>query len=197
MAERAHPFDVGFKDKLFGFRKNPYKKALFERYNFCNKYVKNKIVLDIPCGTAWGSSRLVGYKKLIGMDVSKDAIDFATLKYKTDKTEYLVGRMEKIELLDNSIDVIVCLEGFEHITKKHGLQFLEEAKRILKKKGILIMTSPVIEAGKSGSGNPYHLYEYPEHELVEILNNNFQFLEYKKVNGPELPIVYFVGVNEK
>ena len=61
MAERAHPEHKGFKDKFFGLFKNKYKQNLYKRYLFCNDYISNKIVLDVPCGTGWGTSLLRGY----------------------------------------------------------------------------------------------------------------------------------------
>ena len=48
MAERAHPFDENFKDKYFGLVKNPYRKLLYKRYQFCNKYITGKTVPDNP-----------------------------------------------------------------------------------------------------------------------------------------------------
>lgn len=54
MAERAHPKDPGFKDRFFGLIKNKYKKKLYERYNFCNEYIRGKKCLDIPCGVLAG-----------------------------------------------------------------------------------------------------------------------------------------------
>lgn len=197
MAERAHPFDSGFQDTIFGLKKNPYKKALYKRYKFCNAFIKDDVVLDIPCGTGWGTSLLRGYRNLIGMDIDTDSVAFAQKHYSKKNIQYLVGSMESIPLPDNDVDVIICLEGFEHIKREQGIIFLAEAKRVLKKDGRIILTSPVIEPGRSGSGNPYHLYEYPEKELVNVLNEHFQFIMYKKDDGPDLPIVYFIGKNAK
>jgi hypothetical protein len=40
---------------FFGLYENPFKNNLRKRYSFCNKYVKDKNVLDIPCGMGWGT----------------------------------------------------------------------------------------------------------------------------------------------
>src|SRR4030042_3275907 len=118
MAERAHPDLNGFKDKLFGLIKSPYKKNLYSRYEFCNKYIKNKVVLDIPCGMGWGTSLLKGYKSLFGVDIGKEAIKEAKNRY--PGMNFKVGSMINIEFKDSFFDVIVCLEGLEHITFLEG-----------------------------------------------------------------------------
>ena len=169
MAERAHPDDTGFKDKFFGLKKNPYREALKRRYAYCNPYIQGKIVIDIPCGTGWGTSMLKGYKRITGIDNSAEAVEFAKKRYPIFNMAFMVGSMEKIDLDDSSIDVVICLEGFEHVEKEVGLQFLAETKRILRDKGLIIMTSPVLDENGNGSGNPYHLCEYPEAELKEEL----------------------------
>jgi len=197
MAERAHPNDIGFQDEWLGFKKNPYKKALEKRYEFCNKFIKNKIVIDLPCGTGWGTSMLKGYKSITGIDISQEAIDFAVKKYQKNNRKFELGSMEKINILDNSVDVVICLEGFEHVEKEIGLVFLSEAKRILKSGGLIIMTAPVLDENGNGSGNPYHLCEYPEKELVDLIASNFKIVKVEKVEGPELPIMYFVGETQK
>ena len=133
MAERAHPEDVGFKDKFWGLKKNPYKRKLYERYLFCNKFIKNKIVCDIPCGTGWGTSLLKNYKKILGFDISQEAVDYANKKYSGDKISFKVANMNSIPIDSDSVDVLLCLEGFEHVKKEVGLMFIEECKRVLKR----------------------------------------------------------------
>ncbi len=73
MAERAHPEDPGFKDKMLGLKENRYKKKLYDRYKFCNNFINGKSVLDIPCGVGWGTSLLKKAKSIIGIDISSEA----------------------------------------------------------------------------------------------------------------------------
>ena len=187
MAERAHPDLPGFKDKWFGLKKSIYKERLFERYRFCNTYIKNKIVLDIPCGVGWGTSLLKGYKSIIGMDVSIEAIQYANAHYGKEKRTFLAGDMQAIASDDDSFDIIICLEGFEHVTKEIGEKFITESKRVLKQNGLLIMTCPVLNEFANSTGNPYHLNEYPEQELIELLNKNFRIIKLERIKGPEGP----------
>lgn len=193
MAERAHPEDSGFKNKFFGLIKNKYRKKLFNRYDFCNAFIQNKIVIDIPCGVGWGTSRLKKAKKIIGIDISKEAIDYAKRHYRKTNVEFFEGSIDNLKFGNNSIDVIICLEGFEHIDKEIGLKFIDESKRILREKGMIILTCPVLNDDGKPTGNPYHLNEYPENELITLLNEHFRFIELKRIEGPDGPEIRFVG----
>ena len=128
MVERAHPGDPGFQDIFWGLvRTSKYKQKLYERYNFCKKYlkVKGKKVLDIPCGVGWGTSLLKRAAFIIGIDISNEAIDYAKKHYENKNRKFCVGDMQSIPLENDSIDVLICLEGFEHVSKDIGARFIE------------------------------------------------------------------------
>ncbi|MCK5595537.1 class I SAM-dependent methyltransferase [bacterium] len=197
MAERAHPEELGFKDRWFGLKKSHYKKKLYERYKSTNKFIKGKKVLDIPCGVGWGTSLLKGATSVIGIDISKEAIDYAKKHYENDNRKFYIGDMQFIPLENNSIDVLICLEGFEHVTKDIGLDFIKESIRVLKQNGLLIMTCPVLNVEGKTTGNPYHLSEYPEYELIEILNKNFRMFRLERIKGPDGPEYRAVLINIK
>lgn len=192
MAERAHPDLPGFKDKLFGLKKSKYKTALYRRYQFCNSYIRGKEILDIPCGTGWGTSLLRGATTVYAVDRAADAIEYARAKFKGKNVVYSVGDMAALDFGDLSLDGVICLEGFEHVPREVGLAFLSEACRVLKKGGLLIMTVPILTDGKH-SGNPYHLFEPSYDEILEILASRFRIKFFELVQGPESEIVYFVG----
>ena len=187
MAERAHPEDAGFKDHFFGFTKNKYKRRLYERYRFCNEYLDGKVVLDIPCGSGWGTSLLKKTKALIGIDRSAESVGYAADNFRNKICFFLAGDMTSIPLRNNSVEVVICLEGFEHISRENGRLFIDEAKRVLKIGGLLIMTCPVLNECRQSTGNPYHLVEYEEHYLIQILNSNFRILSLDRVQGPDGP----------
>ena len=190
MAERAHPEDAGFR-KWFGLRKTIYTKHLYRRYDFCKPYCRDKDVVDIPCGVGWGASRLKVCKSLVGIDISEEALEYGRQHY--PGIRFLHGNMNAMPLDGNSVDVAVCLEGFEHIPKSDGLLFLQEAARVLRVGGIIILTTPVLDEHGRNSGNPYHLHECDEIELVKMLVTRFRFILYERYPGPDGPLVRFVG----
>jgi radical SAM superfamily enzyme YgiQ (UPF0313 family)/glycosyltransferase involved in cell wall biosynthesis/2-polyprenyl-3-methyl-5-hydroxy-6-metoxy-1,4-benzoquinol methylase len=184
MAERAHPEDPSFQ---YG---SPYRANLFKRYAFANKFTEGKTVLDIPCGVGWGTSLLSG-KHRIGIDICPNAVAYGKKHY--PGIDFSVGNMTTIPLDDNSVDVIICLEGFEHVSKADGMRFIEEAARVIKKNGLLVMTVPVILPGSKHSGNPYHLHEPTLSDLKHILAQMFCTQSMEIVKGTDGPVVYVVG----
>ena len=182
--ERAHPEDPGFQQG------SPYRANLFRRYAFANAFTQGKTVCDIPCGVGWGTALLTAKHK-IGIYISSDAVAYGRKHY--PGIEFLVGDMASIPLADSSVDVVVCLEGFEHVSETTGMKFLAEATRILKDPGLLVMTVPVIVPGRAHSGNPYHLHEPCLPDLKSILAQPFHTRSLDIVEGPDGPTVYFVG----
>ena len=68
-------------------------------------------------------------------------------------------------------DVLVCLEGIEHVTPEIGLKFLEKAQSITKPEGLLIISSPYPKKG-THTGNPFHIKEYSPEELASLLEQH-------------------------
>lgn len=190
MAERAHPDDPGFHDN--GAVKNIYKENLYSRYEFCNKYTSGKVVLDVPCGTGWGTSLLKNAFRIYGLDISEEAVTFANDRFKNENTFFQVGSMTAMPFPSDYFDLVICLEGFEHVNQDVGLKFLREAIRVLKDSGLLIMTIPILTNGKH-SGNPYHLYEPSHDEIQTILTERFRVILFEVFDGPDSQIVRFVG----
>lgn len=192
MAERAHPEDPGFSNP-----ESIYRKKLFERYEFCNQFISGKRVLDIPCGTGWGTSLLHGHHKIMGIDMNVEAIAYAQSHFAHPKAFFRVGDMANIPVSEDSIDVILCLEGFEHVSKSIGLRFLNESQRVLVRNGILLMTCPVLNEQGSATPNPYHISEYPEEELIDMLNKLFRIHSLERIQGPDGPEYRIALINIK
>lgn len=159
MAERAHPDDPAFRGTI-------YEERLCERYAFCPPFVRQRDVLDVPCGTGWGSSLLSGYASLTGLDIDSSAIDYAHAHY--PGIRFVEGAMQNLPFDDHQFDAIVCLEGLEHITLSDAWRFLREAHRVLRHSGTIIVTAPLLCDGRH-SQNPYHLYEFTADELRALL----------------------------
>ena len=184
MAERAHPEDPGFKGNSI------YKKKMMERYEWANQYIHNKDVLDIPCGCGWGTYCLTGYKSCIGIDIDAPSIEYAERCFKKTNCEFMVWDMANFrpQFSCEQFDVIVCLEGYEHIEQKKGILFLEQAKILLRPGGLLLLTCPVIPLRGKHSGNPYHLYEPNEIDFIMIVNSRFRILSAEWQPFPDNPI---------
>ena len=112
-----------------------YMKVTVETVsNFFDENLINRVVLDIPAGNGLVSSEL---KKLGAEIVSADINE--------EFADFIQADMEKpLPFSDESFDAVVCLEGIEHIL--HPESLFSELARVLKKGGILIITTPNVQS---------------------------------------------------
>jgi ubiquinone/menaquinone biosynthesis C-methylase UbiE len=202
-AERAHPEDPAFQDRwiwrrrLKGllpwpmFVRSPWRKAFFERYRFCHSYAIGKRVLDVPCGVGWGTSLLERTTLLTGLDLSEDAIRYAKEHY-GDRADFHTADMRKLPFVDASFDLVICLEGIEHVPVEVGAQFVREAARVLTDGGRLILTNPLPDSSRPP--NSYHLHEYTQEGLEKLLEPCFRTerREVHEISGVSL--IHYVGI---
>lgn len=155
-----------------------------------SKFCKGKAVLDIPCGMGWGTSLIRNTIHLFGIDISHEAIQEANRRYNSVAT-FHEGSMDDIKLQSDSLDVVVCLEGIEHVSTEIGKKFIRQAKKILRKNGILLLSSPYCENGEH-SGNPYHVHEYQPDEIRRLLEDEFDIHSEMTRAVGSLHVKYFV-----
>jgi len=184
MAERADPRIKGFQGN------SKYRKKLFERYEYCNQYIRDKVVLDIPCGVGWGTHLLKGPRERHAVDIAPDAIEYG--KHTYPGISFKIGDMSSIPYGNNIFDVVICLEGYEHVNKTTQLKFISEAQRVLISGGLIILTTPILENGKS-TGNKFHIHEPSYEEIHDTLNSNFETLVFDLFQGPDSKEIRFVG----
>lgn len=146
----------------------------FVRYEAVKDIVNNKIVLDIASGSGYGAKMISRTaKKVYGIDVSDEAINYANKTYYSKNIEYIVGDGETIPLKDSSVDVVVSFETIEHI--KDYKKFIGEVFRVLRKDGLLILSTP--NELEFAEGNHFHLHEFEENELKELVKTNFNYIK--------------------
>ena len=137
------------------------------RYKFASQFCKDKIVLDVASGVGYGSHYLIknGAKKVFGVDISRDTIAYASIRYTNQKLEFIVGDAISLPFSDNFFDVIVSFETIEHV-RGHE-KFLSECKRVLKSSGIFICSSP--NKMHEDNPNPYHFREFYLEEFYQMM----------------------------
>lgn len=141
-----------------GLTSNYMFKQALARYQFAKKFIKNKNVLDAACGTGYAT---IG----TGIDNNPEAITFAQRHY---QAKYVVGDILNMPFKNHFFDVVTSFETIEHVDAN---KFLLEIKRVLKKNGILILSTPC----KNGPSNsPYHVREFTKVELEILLKKHFK-----------------------
>ncbi|MCC6181895.1 MAG: hypothetical protein B6D44_00550 [Ignavibacteriales bacterium UTCHB2] len=149
------------------------------RYSIALNLVQDKTILDIACGTGYGTNILASRAKaIVGIDVDEKTIEQARYNYRKGNIEFKAGSITSIPYKDNYFDVVVSFETVEHI-ENHELM-MSEIKRVLKADGILIMSSPdkLYYSDIPNYKNVFHLNELYENnfkELIEKYFNNVMF----------------------
>ena len=151
-------------------RLSPYWGEHIVRYLFASRFVRNKTVLDIACGTGYG---LVVIKRkakyVVGVDVDPEAARQAKVEC-DDKASVLLGNGLGLPFDDGSFDVVTSFETLEHLHERS--KFLAELHRVLRLNGKLVLSTPNANYTMPVNGkpsNPFHIFEYKPDELrVEL-----------------------------
>jgi SAM-dependent methyltransferase len=144
------------------------------RYWWSASLAANREVLDAGCGTGYGSDILAaaGARRVVGIDVSEEAIAEARLRSEEDPVELMVASLHELPFAEDSFDLAVCFEVIEHIDRRD--QALLELRRVLRPGGVLAISSP--NRGVYPPGNPHHVHEYRATEFREALAAVFPFV---------------------
>jgi 2-polyprenyl-3-methyl-5-hydroxy-6-metoxy-1,4-benzoquinol methylase/predicted SAM-dependent methyltransferase len=142
-----------------------------KRYEFAVPYVRDKSVLDVGCGTGYGSFTISSWaKEVFAFDLSKDAIEFASSHYKKDNLRFTSMNWTELENMNKKFDVVVSFEFIEHI-EEHDI-FFSLVKEKMNENGILIFSTP--NKSTSMGINPFHIKEFNPGELKNILLRYFK-----------------------
>lgn len=148
------------------------------RYAMAIEFCKDKIVLDIASGEGYGSNLISRVaKQVIGVDIDELAVQHANEKYKSANLFFKQGNAASIPLDNESVDVLVSFETLEH-HDKHD-EMMQEVKRLLRKDGILIISTPdkKFYSDVPGYHNPYHVKELYSHEFFKLVGDQFAYME--------------------
>lgn len=148
------------------------------RYKFACKNIKGGRVLDIACGVGYGTYMLSGFSsEAVGVDISKEAIEYASNRYKASNLVY--KNMDAVNLCfpDTYFDAVVSLETIPSIEDYE--RFLKEIHRVLKAGGVLVLSTPTRDTVPKGKTVHvwYHKHEFVVEEMVELLEPLFNSIE--------------------
>jgi SAM-dependent methyltransferase len=145
------------------------------RYNLAQQYVKDKVVVDVACGTGIGSQHLLtgGARLCIGLDVDEATVRYAQTEYR--KCYFSACDAHALCLADSSADLIVSFETVEHVADPTF--FLRECERVLKPGGILICSTPNRSVYRWFGKNMFHKKEFTASEFRDFLNVEFAVKE--------------------
>lgn len=131
--------------------------------------LKGKTVLCIGCGTGeeCGHIKSLGAKRVIGIDISKERVDFVKKIY--PDLEFHNMDMEKLEFPDNSFDFIYSSLVLHY--SKDWTKILNKVYKILKTKGAFLFST-------------HHPIKWGA-EINKLIDKDSFLMGYKKYNSGE------------
>ncbi len=143
-----------------------------KHYEFAKSYVRPEhIVLDVSCGTGYGSDYLAQICKLVyGVDISEEVLDGCRKKYPRKNIKFLQMDAANLKFDDNHFDTICSFETIEHI--QDDKKFLHELARAIKPDGTILISTP--NRLKSAYLNKFHVREYSHQEFTALLKEYFK-----------------------
>jgi SAM-dependent methyltransferase len=143
------------------------------RYAYVAPFVAGKRVLDISCGTGYGTQFLAqqGAAEVVGVDVDESAVNYASKFYAHPNATYVQSDAHYVrQLEDASFDVIVSFETIEHLP--HPRKFVIELKRLLKPDGQLFLSCPN-DYRVTPWVSEFHLHKFRFFEFRELVLDAF------------------------
>ena len=110
-------------------------------------------------------------RKVIGIDVDKEAMDYMGRTYKRENLEFY--QTDTIEWLSEarSYDLIVMFEVIEHVLEQDRLP--QAVRRALKDVGVLLLSTPNRHYTPFHRRNPYHVHEFLPDEILSLVEKHF------------------------
>lgn len=172
-----HTGERDFPDEMI---MRPRFQREFAAYKFCQKYITDKLVLDLGSGEGYGAFYFSKHaKRVIGVDIDPDVVVEARNKYKNDNLEFQVMDVNNLSFDDNFFDVTTSMVIIEHIKnyKKH----IEESARVTKSGGLFILGA--INRLESLQDDAFHYKEFDHFELRNMLDPYFDSIEIYSIKG--------------
>lgn len=137
----------------------------FRHYEIASSFVVGKRVLDIACGTGYGSQILAkaGAMTTIGVDVCEETIEYACNHYLSANVEFICADAEQYTE-SQPFEVICSFETIEHLYNPE--RFLQNVYQLLVPQGYLILSVPL---GETRHIDPYHLHKFSQQSICSLV----------------------------
>jgi 2-polyprenyl-3-methyl-5-hydroxy-6-metoxy-1,4-benzoquinol methylase len=164
-------------------------------YIQASRLTANLRVLDFGCNTGYGTALLSQLtQKVVGVDVSKKAINAAKRSYGKLGIDFLRINGKRLPYADESFNAVVCLQVIEHVMDIPA--FIIELKRMVPSAGMILFSTPNarlrLDPGMK-PWNEFHVQEFNHTELKSLLENYFRNVDIFGLTAPET--LYAIEVN--
>lgn len=131
-----------------------------------------KNVLEVGCGTGF----LLRFLEKLGFKCFGCDISF----FAASASGQINASALQLPFRSASMDALISISMVEHLKYEETLEFLQEAKRVLKKDGLLFLVTPnnrsarslIFGAKKVHSGDPTHIFFYSPFSMSRVLRRS-------------------------
>lgn len=104
--------------------------------------LKDKVLVDIGSSFGWLEKEISseGLRKIVGIEPNNKALSFA--RKSIPNVDFRIGNALETGLPDSLSDIVVLFDVIEHLPKLSEAKALDEIRRILKKGGVLLLSTP-------------------------------------------------------
>jgi len=183
-----------------------------------NKFMQeSSAVLEVGCAEGHYVRYAVSMSPfVVGLDISQNYLLKAKAASRhshehATRTEYVEADAERLPFRDKCFSLVLCLDVLEHLPEP--LWAIREIKRVVKKKGILLLSVPTIKSSITSfvhrlpsslpvlkaKGEGGHIHQFSSYELIEKLRNEqFHALEILGIhNYLTAIVVHFEWLKQK
>lgn len=154
-----------------------YLRHLAE-YMFMERFIDGSSVLEIGSGTGFGANYLSKFaSSIIASDIWEEGIVRCPGKYRKDNLIFIVADGTRLPFKADSFDVVMSFHVIEHIEPKSVLDYLSDIKKVLKRGGVFIVSTPnsrIRLLPFEKPWDPNHKKEYKDDELRKLLSKVFE-----------------------
>ena len=138
----------------------------------------NDAVLDLGCGVMSATDGLKA-KSILGVDIWDKYLNAIKDRFQTIK----LSMIETDRFMDQSYDVVICLDVLEHLNYNLAFKMLGECKRIARKK-VIIYTPSKHKDNSNAENNAWGLGECEYQKHISVLTLDDFKLEGYNVTDP-------------
>jgi ubiquinone/menaquinone biosynthesis C-methylase UbiE len=151
-------------------------ERLFHRYHFASAFCQGKDVLEVACGAGMGLGYLEQVaNRVVGGDIDEEILRYAKRHYQgRNKIEIRQLDAQKLPFEDKSFGVVLLYEAIYYLAQPE--KFIDEAFRVLRSKGVLIICS----ANKEWSDfnpSPFSQKYFSVPEMFQLLSQKFSDIQ--------------------
>ncbi len=159
----------------FGQASDRHQADHMARYEFVRPYITDKVVLDMACGTGYGTAEIAKHARSVtGVDIDESSIEYAQTNFNRPTVTYLCESVATVVFPPETFDIIVSFETIEHLDDITRKAYLARMFESLKPDGCIFLSTPnkrITSPYSKRPLNPYHVLEYYQTTLAKELTN--------------------------